>query len=423
MSLPSTDIVFTQALRAIPKRLLLGRPSVSGRLLHGLIQCLAAGRLTIVTPSGDRIETAAQGPGPEATLNLHNWRLVRRLLADGQIGFAESYIDGDWTSPDLAALIELFALNQDALNRTLMGTRLARLLVRLQHRKHANTRRGSRRNIEAHYDLGNDFYAAWLDRGMSYSSAYYKPDAASGEIPSLEEAQRAKQDLVIDRLALAGGERVLEIGCGWGGLAERLILETGCHVTGLTLSPAQLEHARTRLEDAGLSGQHDLRLQDYRDVEGRYDRIVSIEMLEAVGAEYWQVYFTRLRQRLASSGRAVLQVITIAERYYESYRRDPDFIQRHIFPGGMLPSVNVLRAQIEEAGLTLRSMQHFGGSYAATLAEWQRRFQLAWPRLRGMGFDDGFKRKWEYYLAYCEAGFRAGSIDVGLYELTHPGGG
>jgi cyclopropane-fatty-acyl-phospholipid synthase len=407
----------------MPKRLLLGRASVSGRLLHGLIQCLAAGHLTIVTPSGDRIGNDARSPGPEATLVLHNWRLVRRLLAEGQIGFAEAYMDGDWTSPDLAALIELFALNQDALNRTLMGTRFSRLLVRLQHRKRANTRRGSRRNIEAHYDLGNDFYAAWLDRDMSYSSAFYAPEAGTGQALSLEAAQRAKQDLVMSRLALAGGEHVLEIGCGWGGLAERLIVENGCHVTGLTLSPSQLDHARARLEQAGLAGRHDLRLQDYRDVEGRFDRIVSIEMLEAVGAEYWPVYFARLRQCLARSGRAVLQVITIAERYYDSYRRDPDFIQRHIFPGGMLPSVGVLRTQIEEAGLTLRSVQHFGDSYAATLAEWQRRFQLAWPRLRGLGFDDGFKRKWEYYLAYCEAGFRAGSIDVGLYELTHSGGG
>jgi cyclopropane-fatty-acyl-phospholipid synthase len=420
MTLPTADTL--HALRASPRRLLLGRASVSGRLLHSLIQILAVGRLTIVTPSGDRIQNDAQSPGPEATLVLRNWQLLRRVLADGQIGFAEAYMEGDWTSPNLAALIELFALNQDALNRTLMGSRFSRVLVRLQHRKRANTRRGSRRNIEAHYDLGNDFYAAWLDRDMSYSSAYYPPDTKPGQTLSLEAAQRAKQDLVMSRLGLSGGETVLEIGCGWGGLAERLIMENSCHVTGLTLSPAQLDHARTRLEDAGLHGRHDLRLQDYRDVEGRFDRIVSIEMLEAVGAEYWPVYFARLRQCLASSGRAVLQVITIAERYYDSYRRDPDFIQRHIFPGGMLPSVSVLRAQIEQAGLSLRSIQHFGDSYAATLAEWQRRFQHAWPRLQGLGFDDTFKRKWEYYLAYCEAGFRAGSIDVGLYEVTHAGG-
>ena len=319
-------------------------------------------------------------------------------------------------APDLTALIELAALNQDELSDTFAGTRLARLIERFRHGARANTRRRSRRNIEAHYDLGNAFYAAWLDRGMTYSSGIYEPGCAT-----LEEAQDAKQARIIDRLGLHGGERVLEIGCGWGGLAERLIRDCGCHVTGLTLSPAQLEHARLRLGDAGLDGSHDLRLQDYRDVAGTFDRIVSIEMLEAVGAEYWPLYFERVRSCLADRGRAVLQVITIAERYYESYRRDPDFIQRHIFPGGMLPSVSLLTAQIDRAGLALRSVEHFGASYAATLAEWRRRFDAAWPRLCLLGFDDSFRRKWEYYLAYCEAGFRAGSIDVGLYEVSHAG--
>jgi cyclopropane-fatty-acyl-phospholipid synthase len=398
-----------------PRRL-FGRGSVAKALLLRLISALAAGRLVIELPTGERIEQVAPRPGPQGALVLHRWRAVRRLLVDGQLGFAEAYIDGDWTSPDLASLVELAARNQDELGVTLLGTHLPRLLARVRHRARANTRRGSRRNIVAHYDLGNDFYAAWLDRGMSYSSGVFRGGAAT-----LEAAQDAKQALVMQALRLQGGERVLEIGCGWGGLAERLIREAGCHVTGLTLSPAQLDHARLRLRDAGLQESADLRLQDYRDVGGTFDRIVSIEMLEAVGAEYWPVYFARLRDRLAAGGSAVLQVITIAERYYETYRRTPDFIQRHIFPGGMLPSVAVLRSQAEGAGLAVRSMQHFGQCYAATLAEWQTRFQAAWPRLRLQGFDDGFKRKWEYYLAYCEGGFRAGAIDVGLYELTHAG--
>jgi cyclopropane-fatty-acyl-phospholipid synthase len=384
--------------------------------LRRLMNQMILGSMTVQTPAGDTLDHVAQQPGPHATLIIHRWRAVRRLLIDGQIGFGESYMDGDWSSPDLTALIELAALNQDELADTFVGTRLARLTERVRHAARANTIRRSRRNIEAHYDLGNEFYAAWLDRGMSYSSGIYGPGCVS-----LEAAQDAKQARVIERLGLHGGERVLEIGCGWGGLAERLIRECGCHVTGLTLSPAQLEHARLRLGNSP-ADRHDLRLQDYRDVAGVFDRIVSIEMLEAVGADYWPLYFDRLRACMAESGRAVLQVITIAERYCASYRRDPDFIQRHIFPGGMLPSVEQLRAQIDRAGLALRSAEHFGASYAATLAEWRRRFDDAWPRLSLLGFDERFRRKWEYYLAYCEAGFRAGSIDVGLYEVCHAGG-
>lgn len=391
-----------------------GPVGLSGRFLRRLLPAFDIGRVTIHLPNGALVEHAGSTPGPHGVLVLRSWRAIRRLLIGGHVGFAEAYIDGAWASPDLAALIECVALNQDAMMHAIAGSRFARIANRIAHFAKANTKRGSKRNIVAHYDLGNEFYAAWLDRGMTYSSALFTRPGLS-----LEAAQDAKQAKVIDVLDMRGGERVLEIGFGWGGLAERLIREVGCHVTGLTLSPSQLGHAQARLSAGGLDGQHDLRLQDYRDVEGVFDRIVSIEMLEAVGAEYWPAYFSRLRACLADRGRAVLQVITIAERYYEGYRSEPDFIQRHIFPGGMLPSDGVLRAQIERAGLVLRSVEKFGESYAATLGEWQRRFQLAWPRLRAQGFDERFRRKWEYYLAYCEAGFRAHSIDVGLYELCH----
>jgi cyclopropane-fatty-acyl-phospholipid synthase len=391
-----------------------GRSSVSGRFLSRLLKACDIGRVSVRLPNGERVEHAGSIPGPHGVLHLRNWRGIRRLIFGGHLGFAEAYVDGDWNSPDLAALIECAALNQDLIGSAFSGSMFKRTLSRLAHAKKANTKRGSRRNIVAHYDLGNEFYAAWLDRGMSYSSALFNQPGLS-----LEAAQDAKQIRVMDVLKLRGGERVLEIGCGWGGLAERLIREARCHVTGLTLSPSQLDHAQARLSAGGLDGHHDLRLQDYREVRGLFDRIVSIEMLEAVGAEYWPTYFARLRDCMAERGRAVLQVITIAERYYEAYRREPDFIQRHIFPGGMLPSKEILQAQIEKAGLALRSVEHFGESYAATLGEWQRRFQLAWPRLRAQGFDEAFRRKWEYYLAYCEAGFRAGSIDVGLYEVCH----
>jgi cyclopropane-fatty-acyl-phospholipid synthase len=393
------------------------RASISGRFLHRLLERFEIGRITLTLPNGEIVAWAGSRPGPHGVLLLHRWRAVRRLVFGGRLGFAEAYVDGEWSSPDLATLIEYAALNQDSADAALAGTRLNRLFCRLQHFTRANTKRGSKKNIVAHYDLGNEFYAAWLDRGMTYSSALFtRPEL------SLERAQDAKQARVLEGLALQGGERVLEIGFGWGGLAERLIRDAKCHVTGLTLSPSQLRHAQHRLQQGGLDGQHDLRLQDYRDVKGVFDRIVSIEMLEAVGADYWQIYFSRLRECLAEGGRAVLQVITIAEQYCEGYRQEPDFIQRHIFPGGMLPSIPELRAQIEQAGFVLHAAENFGASYAATLREWQNRFQAAWPKLSFQGFDERFKRKWEYYLAYCEAGFRAGSIDVGIYELTRQAG-
>ncbi len=410
MPLPAETTRFNES-RATKMR---GRVSLSGRFLCRLLKNFDIGRMSVKLPDGEWIEHSGRLPGPHGVLLLKTWRPVRRLILSGHLGFAEAYILGDWSSPDLTALIECAALNQDLIGKSFSPSHLRRLAERLIHVARSNSRRGSRRNIVAHYDLGNDFYAAWLDDGMTYSSALYtRPDL------SLEAAQDAKLMRVIEALNLEGGERVLEIGCGWGGLAERLIREARCHVTGLTLSPSQLVHAQARLSAGGLDGHHDLRLQDYRDVRGVFDRIVSIEMLEAVGAEYWPAYFARLRESLAAQGRAVLQVITIAERYYDTYRREPDFIQRHVFPGGMLPSGAVLRNQIERAGLALRSVETFGESYAATLREWQGRFQVAWPSLRGQGFDEKFRRKWEYYLSYCEAGFRAGSIDVGLYEVCH----
>ena len=342
---------------------------------------------------------------------LHRWRTLKRLLTGGDVAGAEAYIDGDWSSPDLPALIELVARNA-ALVQTIGGSWFARMLNRLHHRMNANTRRGSKRNIMRHYDLGNAFYAAWLDEGMSYSSALYETGAER-----LEDAQTAKQDRAIDLLALAGGERVLEIGCGWGGLAARLLARGAGPVTGLTLSPAQLAYARDRLAGAGPA---DIRLQDYRDTDGTFDRIVSIEMVEAVGEAWWPSYFATLRDRLRPGGIAVLQAITIAEERFADYRTCVDFIQRYIFPGGMLPSASALRRQIVEAGLELRSVQTFGSSYARTLAEWRRRFHAAWPDIERLGFDERFKRIWDYYLSYCEAGFRSEATDVGLYVLIRP---
>jgi len=390
--------------------------SLTRRFLQRLARQVTHGQLLIHTPGGEVIHRAGPNPGPSASLVLHRWRAVRRLLAAGDIGFAESYMAGDWSTLDLTALIELAACNHASMNASLNGSRVARFVNRLRHLSRRNSRAGSRRNIPAHYDLGNDFYAAWLDAGMSYSAALYThPDQ------TLEMAQAAKQDLVLDTLSLRGGELVLEIGCGWGGLAERLAREHGCDVVGLTLSPAQLAHAQVRLADGCAPGSVEARLQDYRDTDRQYDRIVSIEMLEAVGREYWADYFATIHERLHPGGVAVLQVITMAEDRYAAYERGADFIQRHIFPGGMLPSYTALYAHIADAGLVLEDVRTFGDSYARTLAEWNRRFQRAWPRLRPLGFEDSFKRKWEYYLSYCEAGFRAGAIDVGVYRICRPG--
>ena len=383
------------------------RFSIARRFLVHLGRQVECGQLIIQMPSGEIIHCTGPRPGPSGRMNLHRWRAVRRLLLGGDVGFAEAYMDDDWSTPDLTALIELAAINHETMMPSLIGSYAAQLLNRLMHLRRGNTKRGSRKNIPAHYDLGNEFYAAWLDPGMTYSSAYYPTQDTT-----LEQAQTAKQDLAIEALRLQGGETVLEIGCGWGGLAERLAREYGCQVTGLSLSPAQLAYARSRIEGRCGQGSVALHQRDYRDETGTFDRIVSIEMLEAVGKEFWPAYFATVRDRLRPGGIAALQVITMAEDRYPLYERTPDFIQRHIFPGGFLPC--------DAAVLVLDDLRTFGLSYARTLREWRDRFQDAWPRLRPLGFDEKFKRKWDYYLSYCEAGFLSGAIDVGLYRLHRP---
>ena len=384
---------------------------MAARLSRVLFSRVHTGRLTIVTPSGIRLSHGSSN-GPEGIVILRNWRMLRRLFLQGDIAAAESFIDGDWESPDLPALVELAALNLPTLSDTFASNWLQRLRNRIQHRMNANTKRGSRRNIQHHYDLGNAFYRTWLDSGMSYSSALYAtPDM------TLEEAQLVKQRRAIELMDTVPGHQVLEIGCGWGGLAEQLVHGAGCHVTGVTLSPAQLDYASERLAGARAT---DLRLQDYRDVPGQFDRIVSIEMMEAVGESYWPSYFATLRDRLKPDGVAVVQAITIAEDKFQGYRRCTDFIQHYIFPGGMLPTIGEIRRQTEKAGMLLRSMETFGDSYARTLAEWRRRFHAAWPEIERLGFDTRFWRMWDYYLSYCEGGFRAGTIDVGLYVIAKP---
>lgn len=383
------------------------------RLLDRLLSGLAAGRLRVILPSGESFVRAGRRPGPEATIQIRRWRTLRRILTGGDIGFAEGYVAGDWTSPDPVAVVRLAARNTEELRRALRGSLVFRSVDRLRHLLNANSRRGSRRNIEAHYDLGNAFYRQWLDETMLYSAAVWDETTAS-----LEAAQARKLDRIRDLLALEGGERVLEVGCGWGALAAHLAETGAARVTGITLSPSQLAWARDVVAARGLTDRVDLRLQDYRDVAETFDRVVSIEMFEAVGEAWWPTYFAGLARALKPGGRAVLQVISIADDRFEDYRRDTDFIQKHVFPGGFLPSKTAFARAVEAAGLRLEAAEHFGLSYAETLAEWRRRFHARWGEIAPLGFDDRFRRLWDYYLAYCEAGFREGAIDVGLYTLT-----
>jgi cyclopropane-fatty-acyl-phospholipid synthase len=390
---------WSQPLRAIAARLL---------------QRLHSGSLCIELPGGERLHARGSQPGPDATLRLHRWRPLWRLLLQGDIGLATSYRGGDWTSPDLTALLLLGAANEEAWSSAVQGSAPWRAISRLLHLARANTRRGSRQNISFHYDLGNAFYAQWLDASMLYSSALYPTGRET-----LEEAQELRLDAIVRLLDTPPGARVLEIGCGWGALAAAVAQRHAAHVTGLTLSTEQLAHAQALGGRLGIAKKLDLRLQDYRDVQGSYDRIVSIEMLEAVGERYWSTYFDVLRQRLAKDGQAVLQVITIGEPWFDGYRSGADFIQRFIFPGGMLPTRGALREHASAAGLRLEEDLHFGESYARTLVDWRQRFLANWPAIAEQGFDEGFRRMWEYYLCYCEAGFRSGRIDVGLYRLVH----
>lgn len=382
-----------------------------GPVIKRLIGCLKVGKINVRMPNGVTLDHQTGRPGPEASVVFYRWRALRRLLAGGDIAFAEAYMDGDWWSPDLPTLLELAAVNIAEIEHAIAGLLPVRLFNHTRHLLNANTRRGSRKNIAFHYDLGNNFYRLWLDPDMTYSSALYRAD---GE--TLEQAQENKLDRIAELLAAPPGSEILEIGCGWGALAARLA-RAGASVNGITLSTEQLAYARNVVEKSGVRDQVQLELQDYRDCQGAFDRIVSIEMLEAVGEQYWPVYFEKLRGLLKPDGKVVLQVITIDGSRFEAYRRGADFIQRYIFPGGMLPTKALIASQAQDAGLKVVSTECFGQSYARTLAEWRSRFRQGSGAAQALGFDQRFCRLWDYYLAYCEAGFRAGTIDVGLFVI------
>jgi cyclopropane-fatty-acyl-phospholipid synthase len=384
------------------------------RICARLIAPTATGRLHLTLPSGASTLIAGTTSGTDAQLTLHNYGVFWRSVRRGSIGFAESMIEGETHSNNLVALFGYFIENKKTLHRAGRGKFRVRSNDNAYHQSRTNTRDGSRANIAAHYDLGNAFYRLWLDASMTYSSALYtQPEL------SLEAAQQAKCDRILDALELAPGHRLLEIGCGWGNFAVRAA-GRGTHVTGLTLSREQLTEATALGQRSGHATNAAFKLEDYRDTTGTYDRIASIEMIEAVGEENWPHYFATLHDRLAPGGIAVLQAITIDGAIYDVYRAKADFIQRYIFPGGVLPTRALMAQHAEAAGLEFETVEMFGNSYARTLAEWRQNFHTAWSSIAALGFDERFQRMWDYYLAYCEAGFERGSCDVGIYRLRKP---
>jgi cyclopropane-fatty-acyl-phospholipid synthase len=381
------------------------RPVGIMAILVRILKRNPAGSLDLTLPNGARVLIKGDQPGPDAIMQIRRSRIVRRFLMGGHTAFGESFVDGDWDSPDITAVLLYFTANEEIFD--LEAGFLGRVALRMLHSLRSNSKRGSRKNIAYHYDLGNAFYERWLDRTMTYSSAVFEePDQP------LDAAQRAKYKRIADQAGIEPGHRVLEIGCGWGGFAEYAASERGAHVTGITLSKEQHAYATDRLAKAGLSDVTDIRIQDYRDVSGGFDRVVSIEMIEAVGEAYWATYFSKIHSLLNEGGRACLQAIVIEDRRFQSYRRHPDFIQRHVFPGGMLLSPTHLWNQVRSAGMRLIADDGFGHDYARTLSMWRHSFLSAWPEIGPMGFDDRFKRLWTYYLSYCEAGFRTGALDV-----------
>jgi cyclopropane-fatty-acyl-phospholipid synthase len=388
-----------------------GKQPLALRLLLKVLSRLKVGKLKLVTPEGGAFLFQG-GPGPEAVLILRHMDAVRRTLFGGDLGLAEAYMDGQWETPDLMALLELGQRNLQALSVGRPGL-LHRLLDSLVHALRRNTRRGARRNIHHHYDLGNAFYKLWLDETLTYSCAIFDtPDQP------LVQAQGNKYRHLLDLLQIEPGQHLLEIGSGWGGFALHAAKEAGCRVTSITLSEAQLKEARARAKAAGLEGQVSFELVDYRDVEGEFDRIVSIEMFEAVGERYWDAYFKAVHDRLKPGGRAALQVITIRDDAFERYRHTVDFIQRYIFPGGVLPSPSVWEACIERAGLKTVTRDFYGRHYARTLMTWDQRVHVAEFEIGQLGFDRRFLRMWHYYLAYCRTGFITGHINLMQTLLT-----
>ncbi len=392
------------------------RNSATPRYLDRSLQLLSGldrGTLRMVLPDGQSVTIRGDNPGPVADLTIHNPDLFARIVRQGVLGFSEGYLDGDWTTSDLQALMDVLYSQIGTFYVQFPGAGLVRGYERLRYWLRSNTRAQAKKNISHHYDLGNDFYALWLDDTMTYSSAKFE----TGQ-ESLEAAQIRKYEDLINQMGAQPGDHVLEIGCGWGGFAEYAAGKRGLKVTGLTISKEQHDFAVSRIENAGLSDRVEIKLQDYRDETGLYDGIASIEMFEAVGEKYWPTYFAKLRDCLKPGKAATLQIITLSEERFAIYRRTVDFIQKYIFPGGMLPSPTALRDQVRTAGLEIRNSVEFGESYSQTLRRWHDLFNQKWAQIAAFGFDERFRRMWNFYLTSCAASFQSGNSDVTQITIT-----
>ena len=376
---------------------------------------LNKGRLDVVMPDGRKFRVDGTEPGYFAELHVHDPDLFGRLIREGDVGFAESYMEGGWSTPDLQAFMDLINDDNPALYDEAVGMRIIRLVERARHWLRSNSKTQARKNISYHYDLGNEFYGLWLDDSMTYSSAIF----STGQ-ESLEAAQEAKYCAMVDRMGVKPGDHVLEIGCGWGGFAEYAAAKRGLKVTALTISAAQREYALARMARSGLSDQVEIRMQDYRDTDGHFDGIASIEMFEAVGEKYWPRYFKSVFQRLKPGARAAIQIIMVPDERFASYRKHVDFIQKYIFPGGMLGAPSPVRDVAEKQGLEFVATHDFGQSYSETLRRWNQSFQARWPEIETLGYDARFKRMWEFYLTSCAGAFRSGTCDVTQLVLQKP---
>ena len=393
------------------------RIPAAARTVLKLLQGLRHGSLTLHFPDGQMQRFGGEA-APHATLHLHNWNAFGAALKSGDIGFAESFIDGDWTTPDLTALLRVLVQNRTEVEQAIFGSWWGQLAYRIKHWLNRNNRSNSKKNIHAHYDLGNAFYTRWLDPSMNYSSALFGGNLTQ----SLQEAQWAKVRRVLEQAGVQTGDRVLEIGCGWGALAEMATTGFGAHVTGVTLSTEQLAFAQERMQRLGVADKADLRLQDYRDIkDAPFDAVCSVEMIEAVGKEYWPTYFASVANLLKPGGRACIQSIVIDDALYARYINSTDFIQQYIFPGGCLPCPSVFRAQAQAAGLEVAEEHAFGLDYAETLKRWRDDFLHHRDEVLTLGFDKRFMHIWEFYLCYCEAAFMEKNIDVVQYTLRKPG--
>jgi cyclopropane-fatty-acyl-phospholipid synthase len=382
-------------------QMVMGKPRVGG--------------VTFILPSGRSRTIGERVPGLHATVKLNNFKVLGESIRRSTVGFAASYIKGDVEVDDLTALFRFVLRNQDKLGNASPGFFRRTANDMAYHLSRRNTREGARKNISEHYDLGNSFYREWLDDTMTYSSAFF-----TDEGQTLEDGQIAKYRRVADLAEVKSDARVLEIGCGWGGFAETLTRDYGAYLRGITLSKEQLEFSRRRMASQGLQGRAEFHFEDYRDTGGQYDHVASIEMIEAVGEDNWPAYFRTVYDRLRPGGTAAIQAITIDEAEFEQYRRSVDFIQRYVFPGGMLLTKSIMQEQGDKTGLVLEKSECFGPSYARTLAIWRTRFLERWAKISAKGFDEEFKRKWVYYLSYCEAGFAEAMIDVGIYKYRKP---